>query len=144
MQQFDRKNTKFYDELTDEEKKKFSTYLMLKYGANVGGSAEMQAYYLIANNERVNKNFFDIGRHPKLQWLCCTTVSPGMGDQFHYWLSSKKAESNNKVVKFLVKLYPNAKPDEIELLAQLHDTKSLKHLAKEMGMEDKDIKKELG
>lgn len=143
MAQFDRKNRDFYDELTDDEKKKFATFLMLKYGANVSGNPDLQAYYLMATNERVNKNFFDLGRHTKLQWLCCTTVSPDMGNQFHYWLTSKKKEGNNKVAKFLAKIYPNAKQDELELLATMTDVKQLKLLAKEMGMDDKDIKKEL-
>lgn len=143
MAQFDRKNKNFYDELTDEEKKKFSTYLMLRYGASVQGSAELQAYYLRATNENVNKHFFDLNRHPKLQWLCCTTVSPDMGNQFHYWLASKKKEGSNKAVKFLAKLYPNAKSDELELLAEINDTKSLKELARSLGMDDKEIKKEL-
>jgi hypothetical protein len=143
MAQFDRKNRDFYDELTDEEKKKFATFLMLKYGANVGGNSDLQAYYLMATNERVNKNFFDLGRHPKLQWLCCTTVSPDMGNQFHYWLNGKKKEGNNKKSKFLAKLYPTAKQDELALLEKITDTKQLKLLAREMGMEDKDIKKEL-
>lgn len=144
MAQFDRKNRDFYDELTDEEKKKFSTFLMIRYGASVGGNADLQAYYLMATNERLNKNFFDLGKHPKLQWLCATTVSPDMGNQFHYWLSAnKKKTADNKLTKFLTKLYPNAKDDEIALLAQLTDKKDLKAMAKEMGMEDKDIKKEL-
>ena len=87
MAQFDRKNRNFYDELTDEEKKKFSTFLMIRYGASVSGNSDLQAYYLMATNERLNKNFFDLGKHSKLQWLCATTVSPDMGNQFHYWLS---------------------------------------------------------
>lgn len=143
MQQFDRKNKAFYDELTDEERKKFSTYLMLRYGASVAGEPMLQTYYLMATNERLNKNFFDLGKHPKLQWLCCTTISPGMGNQFHYWLAPKKG-SGSKTRKFLEKLFPEANAEELDLLEQMHDTKSLKHLAREMGMEDKEIKKELG
>ena len=32
MRQFDLKNRKFYDELTEEERKKFSPYLMIRWG----------------------------------------------------------------------------------------------------------------
>jgi len=145
MTQFDRKNREFYDELTDEEKKKFSTYLMLRYGASVEGNADLQEWYLRATNERMNINFFDLGKHPKLQWLLATTVSPGMGTQRHYWQASKKKEgSNSKVVKFLTQLYPYMKQDEIELLANINDTKELKLVAKEHGWTDQDIKKALG
>jgi hypothetical protein len=145
MAQLDTKNRKFYDELNEEERKKFSTYLMLRYAASVEGSADLQEWYLRVTNERINANFFDLGKHPKLQWLLCTTVSPDMGRQRHYWQASKKKDgSNSKSIKFLTKLYPHMKSDEIELLAELNDVKELKALAKTMGMPDNEIKKELG
>jgi hypothetical protein len=144
--QLNQKNRQFIDELTSEERKKFSTFLMMKYSANVEGSAELQEWYLRASNERVNQNFFDLGQHPKLQWLLCTTVSPGMGNQRHYWLAAKKKDSanNGKIIKFLSNLYPAMKQDELELLAQLNDEQDVKELAKNLGMSDRDIKKDLG
>ena len=143
MAAFDRKDRAYYDKFTDEEKKKFSTYLMLKYGANVGGNADLQAYYLMATNERVNKYFFDINKHTKLQWLTCTAVSPNMGKQFHFWLKVKKKEGDNKSQKFLAKLYPNMKQDEIDLLAKINGKRDLRDMAKELGYDDKSIKAEL-
>lgn len=146
MAQLDLKNRGFYDELDEEERKKFATYLMLRYAASVEGNADLQEWYLRVTNERVNQNFFDLGKHPKLQWLLCTTVSPNMGKFRHYWQSAKKKEgaSNTKSIKFLTKLYPGLKQDEIELMAELNDVKTLKATAKSMGMTDADIKKELG
>jgi len=145
MAQLDTKNRAFYDELNEEERKKFATYLMLRYSASVEGGPDIQEWYLRVTNERVNANFFDLGKHPKLQWLLCTTVSPDMGRQRHYWQGSKKKEgSNSKALKFLTKLYPHLRTDEFELLAELNDTKELKALAKTMGMSDSEIKKDLG
>lgn len=143
MRAYDRKDRSYYDNFTDEDRKKFSTYLMLRYGASVTGSGDLQAYYLLAVNERVNKNFFDLNKHTKLQWLMCTTVSPGMGAQSHYWLGTKKKEGNSKASKFLAKLYPNLKQDELDVLVAINDTKSLKLLGQKLGMDDKTIKKEL-
>ena len=143
MAAFDRKDRQYYDKFTDEQRKSFSTYLMLKYGANVSGGGDMQAYYLMATNERVNKNFFDLGKHPKLQWLSCTTVSPAMGNQFHYWLKGKKKEGDNKSQKFLAKLYPNMKSDEIELMAKINDKRDIADMARNLGLDDKSIKAEL-
>jgi len=145
MAQLDTKNRAFYDELNEEERKKFTTYLMLRYAASVDGSADLQEWYLRVTNERVNQNFFDLSKHPKLQWLLCTSVSPGMGRQRHYWQASKKKEgSNSKSIKFLTKLYPTMKDDEISLLAEMNDVNDLKALAKSMGIPDNEIKKELG
>jgi hypothetical protein len=145
MQEFDRKNRHFYDDLSDEEKKKFSPYLMIRWGSSVNGSADLQAYYLISANEKLNKNFFDINtaKHKKLQWLLATTVSPGMGKQYHQWIAPKKRENNNKAIKFLRELYPHARDDELELLAELNDTKELKQQARLMGWDDKRIKSDL-
>lgn len=145
MAQLDAKNYDFYDELNEEERKKFSTYLMLRYAASVQGSPDLQEWYLRATNDRINQNFFDLNRHPKLQWLLCATVSPGMGTQRHYWQAAKKKDSsNNKAIKFILKLYPYLKEDEAELLAEINTEKDLKALARSMGMTDQEIKKELG
>jgi hypothetical protein len=146
MAQFDRKNRNFYDTLSDEEKKKFSPFLMIRWGSAVGGDPDLQAYYLMSCNENLNKNFFDINttKHKKLQWLLATTVSPGMGNQYHQWITPKKrGGSDNKAVKFLRNLYPHLKDDDIELMAKLNSKDDLKEHARSMGWEDKDIKKEL-
>lgn len=144
MRQFDSKNRTFYRELTDEERKKFSSFLMIRWGSSVQGSADLQAYYLMACNENLNKHFFELHKHPDLQWLLCTTVSPGMGNFRHDWIKQKKREgSNNKAVKFLRQIYPTYSEDELELLASINDTADLKQLAREHGWDDKRIKAEL-
>lgn len=144
MRVFDSKQRTFYRELTDEERKKFSTFLMIRWGSSVQGSSELQQYYLLACNENLNKHFFELSRHPELQWLLATTVSPGMGNFRHDWIKQKKREgSNNKAVKFLRQIYPAYSEDELELLAQINDTADLKQLAREHGWDDKRIKAEL-
>lgn len=145
MAAFDRKDRTFYDSLEDHQKKKFSTYLMLRYGSCVTGSEDLQAWYLRATNERVNLNFFDVSatQHKKLQWLLCTTVSPDLGKVKHYWLPAKKADGNNKKIKFLSNLYPAMKDNDIERLAELNSTNDLKDLAREHGWDEKRIRTEL-
>jgi len=142
MAAFDRKDRDYYDKFTDEEKKQFSTYLMLRYGASVGGNKDLQAYYLMATNKFVNKYFFDLNKHTKLQWLMCTTVSPNMGNQFHYWLAAKKKEgkSTNKLRKVVAELYPNMKSDEMDMFLSMNTEKEIKEYCKELGWDDKRIK----
>ena len=143
MAQFDAKARDFYDDLSEEEKKKFSPFLMIRWGATVEGSSELQAYYLMSTNERLNKNFFDINttQHKKLQWLMATTVSPGMGRQKHTWLAAKKKEGgDSKVTKFLRDIYPHIKDDEIELLRRINSKDDFKQLAVEHGWTKEQIK----
>ena len=136
MIQFDRKNRRFYDELTDEEKKKFSNYLMIRWGSAVQGNKELQEFYLIATNERLNKHFFAINRHPKLQWLCATTVSPGLGTFKHPWIAPKKKEAGvSGFKKQLTELFPHLKSDEIELLSKITTKKELDEYVKLLGQQ---------
>jgi hypothetical protein len=138
MTQFDRKNRDFYDSLTDEEKKKFSTFLMIRYGSCVSGGRDLQEFYLIATNERLNKNFFSLHKHPKLQWLMATSVSPGMGTFRHNWIATKKKEPGaGSLKKQIAELYPNMKDDEIELMAKINTKKDIDAYLKLSGQENK-------
>jgi hypothetical protein len=66
-----------------------------------------------------------------------------MGNQFHYWLKGKKKEGDNKSQKFLAKLYPTMKSDEIDLLAKINDKRDIADMARNLGFDDKSIKAEL-
>lgn len=136
MTQFDNKNRHFYDSLTDEERKKFSNYLMIRWGSSVQGSRDLQEFYVVSINERLNKHFFAVNRHPKLQWLMATSVSPGMGTHRHQWIAPKKKDSaNNEVKKALMELYPNMKMTDIDALAAVTDKKDIKEYLKQSGVE---------
>lgn len=140
MAQLDLRNRGFYDELNDEERKKFSTYLMLRWGSVVSGIPELQQYYLQAMNERVNKRFFDINKHPKLQWLLLTTVSPNMGKHRHEWIAYSGKTAKNKRAQKLLELYPNIKNDEAELMSQTITDEQYKSILVERGYSDKEVK----
>jgi len=138
MAQFDRKNREFYDELTVEERKKFSNFLMIRWGSSIQGSAELQNYYLQSSNHYVNKRFFDINRHPKLQWLCATAVSPGLGTQRHQWIAPKKKEAGaSGIKKQIAELFPHLKDDEVELMAKINTKKDIDAYLKKLGQETK-------
>jgi hypothetical protein len=139
MSCFDRKDRDFYNSLTDEERKKFSNYLMIRWGSSVQGSRDLQEFYVISTNERLNKHFFAINRHPKLQWLCATAVSPGLGTQRHTWIASKKKNpTSSEVKKALLDLMPTAKISDIEVLAKLVTKKELGEHLRDHGESTKD------
>jgi hypothetical protein len=138
MTQFDQKNRKFYDSLSDEEKKKFSNYLMIRWGSAIQGDPELQGYYLQSCNHYLNKRFFEINRHPKLQWLCATAVSPGLGTHRHQWIAPKKKETGaTGIRKQLAELFPHYKDDEIALMAELNTKKDIDVYLKKLGQETK-------
>jgi hypothetical protein len=138
MRMFDRKVRSFYDDLTAEEKKKFSNYLMIRWGSSVEGSRDLQEFYVIACNERLNKHFFDVSRHPKLQWLLATTVSPGLGTPRHPWIAPKKKEAGLSAKrKALQEIFPHYKDDEIDVMAEITTQKEIDAYNREAGRDKK-------
>jgi hypothetical protein len=138
MRQFDRKNRDFWDELTAEEKKKFSNYLMIRWGSAVDGSRELQEYYVQSCNHYLNKNFFDLSRHPKLQWLCATAVSPSLGTPRHPWIAPKKKEAGLSAKrKALQEIFPHYKDDEIDVMAEITTQKEIDAYNREAGRDKK-------
>jgi len=134
MRELDAKNRDFYDELTVEGRRKFSTFLMVRWVSAVDGSREIQEYYVQSVNHYLNKHFFTMHRHPKLQWLMATAVSPGMGAMRHNWIAPKKKEAGASALKKqLRELYPHLKDDEIDLMAALTDRKEIAQLQRAHG-----------
>jgi hypothetical protein len=138
MKMFDRKVRSFYDDLTSEERKKFSNYLMIRWGSAVEGSRELQEFYVIATNERLNKHFFDVSKHPKLQWLMATSVSPDLGTLRHNWIAPKKKEAGASAKrKQLQEIYPQYKDDEIDVMMQITTQKEIDAYFKDSGQDKK-------
>lgn len=131
----DRKDYAFYDRLTPEHQKQVAPFLLNRYVSLVKGSSELQAYYLMAGNQRVNSNYFSLSKHPKLIWQLLCTVSPGMGKQFHQWVGNKKKkkDKSNEIRKTLAEMYPNMKNDDLDLMTSITTTKELKAHATESG-----------
>ena len=126
----DKKDYGFYDTLTPEHQKQLAPFLLNRYVSLVKGSSELQAYYLMAGNQRVNCTYFELARHPKLVWQLLCTVSPGMGTQFHQWVGHKKKDKNTKDKnrKYIEQLHPHAKSDELNMLVNMYTDKDIKEL----------------
>ena len=134
MAQLDRKNREFYDSLDTDERKKFSTFLMLRWSSSVQGARELQEYYVQSCNHYLNKHFFALSKHPKLQWLCATAVSPNMGTPRHQWIAPKKKEPGAGTLKKQIsELFPHLKDDEIDLMSKINTKKDLDAYARKLG-----------
>lgn len=143
MRQFDSKNRSFYDDLTDEERKKFSNYLMLRWGSAVKANEDFTKYYILSMNQNANKHFWSLNKHPKLQWLLLTCVSPDLGVLDHEWIAFTGKTSKNKKAQIIADLYPHMKLDEAELLSlQVTDQELVDHM-KSLGYTDEQIKKQM-
>ena len=50
------KDYNFYNNLTDEEKKEFSPFILMRYTSNSTGDRDTQEWFVESTNEMVNKS----------------------------------------------------------------------------------------
>ena len=133
--------TNVWDELTPEEKKQVSFWLLNRWASGVRGTREKQELAVFKTNENYNKNWNVLGtKHPKLQWQLLCLAGNTKKIESHQWIGFKqKGSANSKAVKFLQTIYPNMKIDEVELLARISTKKELSELAREHSIEDADF-----
>ena len=138
MAAVDKKDRGFYKRLNDEQKKAFSAWMMMRYCSSVQGRDA--ANYIYLTNELVNFQIMEVSKHPELQWLLLSACGTGK-IQFHPYLKPPNAKKKkNKISEFLYQLYPNCKPEDIELMIKLNSNEELKALAYDYGYDDKTIK----
>jgi hypothetical protein len=143
LRAMDLKNRDFYDNLTDQEKKGFAPFVMVRWASSVNHPMpEMDEWWIKATNQRFNTDLLNISEHPKLQWLAATTTSPGMGAMKHQWVGYKKktGKSQNALRKFIVQQFPTLNDDEVVFLMSQLTRDEIKQYALDLGYNDKDIK----
>ena len=133
----DRRDFDWYSNLPDDMKKKWSSWLFVRYTSSVKGSGAADA--LLNTNEFVNKYYTDLYKHDELMWkLMCLTGSGKK--QFHEWIKPPtNTKKKDKVSEFISETFPHMKSDEIELYRKLNSDDDIKRMAIDMGMLDKDV-----
>lgn len=140
-----RKDRGFYNRLSDELKKSFSPWMMMRYASSINDST-YAPFGIFLVNEIVNVNFSDIPEkdHKELQWLAFTAASVGTSQTYTYIKPPNARKKKDKVFQFLLDLYPTRKLSDIELLLELNTKEDLRELAKNMGFTDKELKETFG
>jgi hypothetical protein len=136
----DQKVYNFYDNLTDEERKVFSPYILMRYTSNVQGDRDIQEWFIEMTNECVNKNHWDLSKnHKALLWKLFAATGAGV-NCYHPYLAAGKKEKANKIEKLLCEIYPARKLEDIKLLASMMDKKDKEELFDKMGFDKKQRK----
>lgn len=137
----DQKNYNFYDKLTDEEKKAFSPYILMRYTASVQmPDRDIQEWYLEMTNEMVNKNHWDLSKnHKALLWKLFAATGTGV-NCYHPYLAAGKKEKANKIEKLLCELHPAMKMSDIKLMGSMMTKKDKEELFDNMGFDKKQRK----
>lgn len=142
MSAVDLRDRDWYNNLTAEQKKSFSAWMMMRYASSAQGSSA--AHYIFMVNELVNRNFSDISAYPELQWLLLSACGSGRSE-FHPYIKPPNArKKKDAVTSFLSELYPWMKADEIQMLISINTTEELRQLAQDHGIDDKTIREIFG
>lgn len=137
----DQRNYDFYDNLTPEEQKAFSPFVLMRYTSNVNiNDLEIQEWFLERTNELVNKDHWVLSKgHKPLLWKLCAGV--GIGTKFfHQYLPAGKKEKAHKIEKLLCDLNPSMKLSDIKLLASMMSKEEIESLFDDMGFDKKQRK----
>lgn len=138
----DTKNYDFYKNLSLEERKSFSPFILMRYVSNIDkGDNDIQEWFIEMTNECVNKHHWTLSKnHKELLWKLFSAVGTGI-PVYHPYLAAGKKEKVNKIEKLLSELYPSEKIENIKLLASLMDNDDCNELFDKLGF-DKTQRKE--
>jgi hypothetical protein len=140
LNSLDRKDYDFYTNLSDEEKKEFSPYVLMRFSSNVNSSRDVQEWFLETTNDHVNKNFWLLSKdHKGLLWKLYATTGIG-NSYYHSYLKTGKVEFTNKIEKLVADLNPTMKPSEVKILASLMNDDDVEQLFDELGFDKKQRK----
>jgi len=136
----DMRDKDFYNNLTDQEKKEFSPYILMRYVSNVQGDTFWQEHYLEACNELVNKNHWAFTKNDKgMLWKLFAGCGTGQ-KMYHPYLAAGKKQKAVKIEKLLCELYPAMKLEDIKVQASLMDKNDITELFAKLGFDKKQRK----
>jgi hypothetical protein len=133
MENVDKKNRNYYNELSDEQKKAFMPYLATQWISGCSASWQYQEYYLLATNEILNKNLWYNSKYPDLFWLLMTAVGCGSKVR-HSWSPMQKRESQSNFDQLLEQRYPHLNKDELSIIKNQLDYDAIVLFCKDLGM----------
>lgn len=136
----DSRDYDFYNKLTEEERKAFSPYVLMRYTSSAQGDREIQEWFLDRTNEFVNKNHWSLSKdHKALLWKLFASVGAGT-PTYHPYLAAGKKQKVNKIEKLLAELYPAMKMDDIKFMALQMTEQDKQNLFDKMGFDKKQRK----
>jgi len=137
----DQREYNFYDNLSDQEKKEFSPYILMRYVANVQlNEPDIQEWYLERTNEFVNKNHWTLSKnHKSLLWKLFASCGTGI-NCYHPYLKASSKEKAIKIEKLLLELYPAMKLEDIKIMAKMMTKEDKTELFDKMGFDKKQRK----
>lgn len=136
----DIRDFKYYDNLSNDEKKQVSFYPLLRMIYDVRGSKELELYYIQIVNTIVNEDFWKLSKHPELQWKLLASCGIGF-KQKHGWIpQGKKKSKSPKLDELLYEINPLMNEEEVNIVKSKLTKEKITELTRGRGISDKDGK----
>lgn len=136
----DKRNFNFFRDLVPEDQKRLVPYPILRWMSitqrNDPGFSE---YYITAVNDIANVGFWDLYKHPSLQWQLIAACGLGRPTS-HGWISGPKRGASSKIEKLIETLKPEYNRQEVSLAARNITKEELYNLCRSFGWEEEEIK----
>jgi len=136
----DTRNKKLYENLSEEEMKGFSPWLVQRYlsSAESANNAVIE-HYLIMTNEIVNVNFSEV-KDPEMTWKLMSMVGIGKSLKHPYIApGGGKRKKKNAFKAWLCEQYPHLDDQELDIWISNLDKKSAKDMLEQYHVKDKDV-----
>ena len=136
----DTRQKDFFANLSDDEKKGFSPWLVQRYLSSAESpTQEVIEHYLIMTNDIVNVNFSDI-KDPEMIWKLMTIVGVGKSMKHPYVAPGKgKKKKLNAFKQWLKDQYPHLDDQELDIWITSMDKESARNMLEQFQVKDKDI-----
>lgn len=133
-----RGDKEFYNNLSEEERKGLSPFVLMRWLSLVKSNVDAP-YYIFMVNELVNQNFWELSKHPELQWKLLTACVLG-GSPKHQWIPLNRKPQTTKVEDVFLEMNPTLNRMELDMVLERTSADEFKDLLKGMGWPDDEIK----
>jgi hypothetical protein len=144
-----RKDRNWWEQLSDDQRKKFSSWLYSRYMSIVRhNNPDMHRYYVMGTNNIINRYLSGLTKnHAKLIYLLMTTLPNEFARADHQYIppmkKNKADKKTNNKMRILSQLNPSFKDEDLEALASVMTDDEFTDVMASHGWESKKIKAEL-
>lgn len=134
----DRKKFSWLEEQSEDLIKTFSPLVAMKW---LSVTNHLPDYHILMTNAILNVGFWDLSKHPELQWKLMCAVGSGQV-QKHGWIPFAKSrrKPTGKLNALLLERNPQINDEELSLLRSKFTLETLAEFLRDLAMTDKEIK----
>ncbi len=134
----DRHNLDYFSTLDEDEQKSFGGIVAMRFMSCAAG--DFADWYLISTNQRANPHFYEMYRHPELQWKLLASNGHGAPVR-HSWIGNVKKPNTALLSGFIMRYWPQANTMEVETILRQFTAESFSDFVDGTGVDKEEAKR---